>query len=80
MTIAPIDLPAELRRVRKNFDQELANTLRERTDLTLTQIAKQFCVSNKVIRRVIKDFSIKPRTVAANGQQRRSIATTNIIP
>ena len=71
MTIAPIDLRAELRLVRKNFDQHLADTLRERTDLTLTQIAKQFCVSNAVIRRVIKEFSIRRRRAGRKLEQTR---------
>jgi hypothetical protein len=73
MKIAPIDLRAEIGRVRKNFDQELANTLRERTELTLAQIAKQFGVNNKVIRRVTKEFGIKRRKVSANSEQARLI-------
>ena len=70
MLTGSMDLPAELRRVRKNFDQELARTLQERTDLTLREIAEQFGVSNKVIQRVTREFGIKPRRARANGEQR----------
>jgi len=56
-----IDLPAELRRVRASFDRQLAEVLCSRMDLTQSQIAEQFGVSDKVIRRVSKQFKISRR-------------------
>lgn len=62
MGIEKIDLPAELQRVRAAFDKQLADTLLGRTDLTHAQIEKEFGISNKVIRRVSRQFNIRRRT------------------
>jgi hypothetical protein len=61
MWIEKIDLPAELQRVRAAFDKQLADALLNRTDLTHAQIEKEFSISNKVIRRVSRQFNISRR-------------------
>lgn len=61
MRIEKIDLPAELQRVRAAFDRQLADALLRRRDLTHAQIEKQFGISNKVIRRVSRQFNISRR-------------------
>lgn len=61
MEIKRIDLRAELQRVRAAFDEQLADALLNRTDLTHAQIEQEFGVSNKVIRRVSRQFNISRR-------------------
>jgi len=61
MSIERIDLPAELERVRAAFDRQLADALLNRTDLTHAQIEDEFGISNKVIRRVSRQFNISRR-------------------
>jgi len=63
MAIEKIDLPAELQRVRAAFDRQLADTLLNRPDLTHAQIEKEFGVSNKVIRRISRQFNISRRRI-----------------
>jgi len=72
MGIERIDLPAELERVRAEFDRQLADALLRRTDLTHAQIEKQFGISNKVIRRVSRQFKIRRRRTG----KRRAVATS----
>lgn len=61
MSVERIDLPAELQRVRAAFDRQLADALLSRTDLTHAQIEEEFGISNKVIRRVSRQFNISRR-------------------
>lgn len=61
VNIDSIDLPAELRRVRADFDRQLAEALRNRTHFTHAQIASEFGISTKVVRRVSRQFNISRR-------------------
>ena len=65
MPLKQMDLRTEMRRVRATFDEELAEALRNRTDLTHAEIERQFGVSNKVIRRISKQFNISRKTSRA---------------
>jgi uncharacterized protein YerC len=53
-----ISLKNTLKTARLSFDARLAEVLIARPDLTYTQIEKEFGISETVIRRVIKQFSI----------------------
>jgi transcription initiation factor IIE alpha subunit len=61
MQIEPIDLRARIEQVRLGFDTRLAEVLLGRPDLSQDEIAKQFGVSQNVIRRVMKQFNISAR-------------------
>jgi len=61
VAIEKVDLPAEFQRVRAAFDKQLADALLNRTDLTHAQIERRFGVSNKVIRRISRQFNISRR-------------------
>lgn len=56
-----VNLRGKLDRARLSFDTELADVLRGRPDLSHAQVQKKFGVSEKVIRSVIKQFSIGAR-------------------
>jgi hypothetical protein len=56
-----ISLKNTLKTARLSFDARLAEVLIARPDLTYTQIEKEFGISETVIRRVIKQFSIGAR-------------------
>jgi uncharacterized protein YerC len=59
--IKQVNLRDELMRVRLSFDTRLADVLVGRPDLTYVQIKKEFGISEKVIRRVTKQFNIGAR-------------------
>jgi len=59
--IKQVNLRDELMRVRLSFDTQLAEVLVGRPDLTYVQIEKEFGISEKVIRRVTKQFNIGAR-------------------
>ena len=61
MLIEQINLRAKLDRVRASFDAQLAEVLVGRPDLSHAQIEKEFGISNRVIRRVTKQYNISPR-------------------
>jgi predicted transcriptional regulator len=61
MKIEPINLRARVEQVRLSFDAQLAELLAGRPDLSQDEIGKQFGVSQSVIRRVMKKFSISAR-------------------
>ena len=56
-----ISLKDTLKTARLQFDTRLAEVLIGRPDLSYTQIEKDFGISETVIRRVIKQFSIGAR-------------------
>jgi predicted transcriptional regulator len=61
MQIEQINLRDRLKQVRHTFDAQLAEVLVSRSELSQAQIGKQFGISQKVIRRVMKQFSIGAR-------------------
>lgn len=61
MPIKRINVRDERMRVRLSFDRRLAEVLVRRPDLTYVQIEKEFGISEKVIRRVTKQFNIGAR-------------------
>ena len=61
MKITPINLRERLDQVRLNFDSQLADVLLNRPDLTYVEIKSLFGVSDKVIRRVMRQFNLKAR-------------------
>ncbi len=67
--IKQVNLRDELMRVRLNFDAHLAEVLVSRPDLTYIQIEKEFGVSEKVIRRVMKQFNIGARKRGSKPRQ-----------
>ncbi len=50
-----------LQTARMSFDARLAAVLVSRPDLDYTEIGREFGVSETIIRRVVKQFSLKPR-------------------
>ena len=56
-----ISLKNTLKTARLSFDARLAEVLIARPDLSYTQIEKDFGISETVIRRVMKQFSIGVR-------------------
>ena len=56
-----ISLKNTLKTARLSFDARLAEVLIARPDLSYTNIGKEFGVSETVIRRVMKQFSIGAR-------------------
>ena len=56
-----ISLKDTLKTARLQFDTRLAEVLIARPDLSYTQIEKDFGISETVIRRVMKQFSIGAR-------------------
>jgi hypothetical protein len=67
--IRQVNLRDELMRVRLSFDTRLAEVLVSRPDLTYVQIEKEFGISEKVIRRVMKQFNIGARKRRAKSGQ-----------
>lgn len=61
MPIEPINLREKLNQVRRSFDTQLADVLRGRLDLSHAQVKREFGISEKVIRRVIRQFNIGAR-------------------
>jgi hypothetical protein len=61
MKIAPINLRQRLDQVRFTFDSQLAEVLLSRPDLSYIEIKSLFGVSDKVIRRVMRQFQVKAR-------------------
>jgi hypothetical protein len=61
MKIAQINLRERLDQVRFTFDSQLAEVLLSRPDLTYIEIKSLFGVSDKVIRRVMRQFHVKAR-------------------
>jgi len=59
--INQVHLRDELARVRLDFDTQLAEVLLRQPDLTHIQIRTEFGISEKVIRRVAKQFKIAAR-------------------
>jgi hypothetical protein len=59
--IEPINLRARIEWVRLRFDTQVAEALLGRPDLSQTEIAMQFGISQNVIRRVIRQFNISAR-------------------
>jgi transcription initiation factor IIE alpha subunit len=70
LKIEPIDLRARIEQVRLRFDTRLADVLLGRPDLSQDEIAKQFGVSQNVIRRVMKQFNIGARKRGPKSAQR----------
>lgn len=56
-----ISLKDSLKTARLQFDARLAEVLIARPDLSYIEVEKQFGVSETVIRRVMKQFSISAR-------------------
>jgi hypothetical protein len=61
MPIEQINLREKLDEVRQSFDTQLAETLRRRSDISHAEVKKEFGVSDKVIRRVTRQFNIARR-------------------
>jgi transposase len=61
MRIPQINLRERLDQARFRFDAQLAAVLVGRPDLSLSQIEKEFGVSKKVTRRVIRQFNVGAR-------------------
>ena len=56
-----VSLKDTLKTARLQFDTRLAEVLIGRSDLSYTQIEKEFGISETVIRRVMKQFNIGAR-------------------
>ena len=61
MQIEQVNLRERIEQVRLSFDTQLAEVLVGRPDLSQAQIGEEFGVSQKVIRRVIKQFNLGAR-------------------
>jgi len=61
MQIEQVNLRDRIEQVRLSFDTQLAEVLVGRPDLSQAQIGEEFGISQKVIRRVIKQFNIGAR-------------------
>lgn len=61
MQLEQINLRERVNQARLSFDAQLAEMLLGRPDLSHAQIRKKFGISEKVIRRVIKQFNIGAR-------------------
>jgi hypothetical protein len=61
MQIEQINLRDKLDRARLSFDTQLAGVLVGRPDVGYAQIEEEFGISEKVIRRVMKQFNIGAR-------------------
>lgn len=61
MAIGKTNLRGKLNHVRRTFDAELAKALVAEPHLSHAQIMRRFGVSNTVIRRVAKQFKLRPR-------------------
>lgn len=59
--IEHLNLKGGIEQARFQFDTKLADVLIGRSDLSYDEIQKEFGVSEKVIRRVIKQFNIGAR-------------------
>jgi hypothetical protein len=75
MPLEQVNLREEYDRARLRFDNQLASALIAQTDLSHAEIAQQFVISQKVVRRVIKQFHIdarkrgpKPKPQMLNGE------------
>ena len=56
-----VNLRTRLEQARRTFDAELAEVLTSRPDLSHAKIRQRFGISDKVIRRVIREFNIGNR-------------------
>jgi hypothetical protein len=65
-----MNLREKLDQVRISFDTQLAEVLLGRLDLTHAQVKKAFGISEKVIRRVTKQFNVGARK---RGPKRRNL-------
>jgi len=61
MRIEETNLREQLNRARLSFDIQLAEVLAGRPDLSHAEIEKEFGISNKVIRRVTRQFKLARR-------------------
>ena len=61
MQIEQVNLRDRIGQVRLTVDPQLAEVLVGRPDLSQAQIGKEFGISQKVIRRVMKEFNIRAR-------------------
>jgi hypothetical protein len=61
MQITPIKSKEEFEQIRRSLDTQLAEVLASRPDLSYAKIGNEFGISEKVIRRVMKQFSIGAR-------------------
>lgn len=61
MQIEQINLRDRIAQVRLSFDAQLAEILVARPDLSYTHIQKQFGISHKVVRRVVRQFNVGAR-------------------
>lgn len=61
INLPQINLKERLQPARLSFDTELAEVLRGRLDLNHAQVKKKFGVSEKVIRRLLKQLNIGAR-------------------
>ena len=71
-----INLKDTLKTARLQFDTRLAEVLIGRPDLSYTQIEKEFGISETVIRRVMKQFSIRARKRGPKLRQQKAGETT----
>jgi hypothetical protein len=78
MQFQPINLREKYDQVRLRFDHQLAATLIARTDLSHAQIGRRFGISQKIVRRVVKQFNIGPRRRGPKPMQ-ESIANGSIV-
>ena len=61
MQIEQMDLREKLQQVRRSFDARLAEALGNRPYISHARIEKEFGISDRVIRRVMKEFNISAR-------------------
>jgi hypothetical protein len=59
--IERVNLRTKLEQARRTFDAKLAEVLTSRPDLSHAKIRHRFGISDKVIRRVIREFNIGNR-------------------
>jgi hypothetical protein len=67
-----ISLKNTLKTARLSFDARLAEVLIARPDLSYTNIGKEFEISETVIRRVMKQFSIGARKRGPKPRQQKA--------
>jgi hypothetical protein len=61
MQFQPINLREKYDQARLRFDHQLAAMLIARTDLSHAQTGRKLGISQKMVRRVVKQFNIGPR-------------------
>ena len=69
MQIEQINLREKLQQVRRSFDARLAEALGSRPHISQARIKKEFGISDRVIRRVMKEFNISPRRRGPKSRQ-----------